>query len=396
VRAASVGTATITATTKTTPELTAQVQVTVSAGGQVTGVVIDGESQQPIANATVSFSNVGRGELGQVVTGTDGRYTSPELGDILTLDIAVQATGYVSTTAYLNGGLPGPGQTITIEPIPLVHQSASPGGISGTVRNARTNEGIAGANVTVYQGMGVGAIIRPAVQQTTSDADGAYAFTGLAAGTYLVVADANTFTSGERTGIAVGNGSTTPDQDVVLSPSGAQDIRVVLTWGANPSDLDAHLTGPNADPSRFHVFWDDIGSFDSAPFAGLDVDDVSSFGPETITITRMNSGVYRYSVHDYTDRESASSSALGGSGAKVELYFGGQLQQTFFVPNQAGTLWTVFELSGSITSPTVTAVNSMTFVEEPTSVQSVHRAPGAIAADAAVIKTSARAKSPAR
>ncbi len=97
----------------------------------------------------------------------------------------------------------------------------------------------------------------------------------------------------------------------------------MLTWGSEPEDLDAHLTGPNAsDDGRFHVYWPNgsRGSTDVAPFSKLDLDDTSGAGPETITIGQLNSGVYRYSVHDFTNAHKAASTALGSSGAKGELY----------------------------------------------------------------------------
>ena len=78
----------------------------------------------------------------------------------------------------------------------------------------------------------------------------------------------------------MGNNGVTGNQDIVLSLNGTNDIRIVLTWGAQPTDLDSHLTGPNTDATRFHVYYAGRGSFTSAPFAGLDVDDVSSIGPD--------------------------------------------------------------------------------------------------------------------
>jgi hypothetical protein len=137
----------------------------------------------------------------------------------------------------------------------------------------------------------------------------------------------------------------------------------VLTWGTRPADLDAHLTGPEAAGSgRFHVFYPGAsrGNATAAPFALLDVDDTSANGPETITVTQLNPGVYRYSVHDFTNRSSATSTELAGSGARVELYLPGTASpRQFFVPNERGTLWAVFELTGPIDNPTVTVRNEM-------------------------------------
>jgi hypothetical protein len=102
-------------------------------------------------------------------------------------------------------------------------------------------------------------------------------------------------------------------------------------------------------------------------YVTLDLDDVTSYGPETTTIYQQIGGVYRFSVHDYTNKESSSSTALSNSFAQVKVYRGSNLVATFNVPpNRGGTLWTVFELSGS----TMTPVNKMSYESAPTSIQS--------------------------
>jgi hypothetical protein len=231
------------------------------------------------------------------------------------------------------------------------------------VRNARTGIGIAGASLALYNN-----VSSTPVAPANTDATGAYAFTGLVAGTYRVAATAPGFQLAERVGIAVGNGGVTGNQDIVLSPNGTNDIRIVLTWGASPSDLDSHLTGPNTDATRFHVYYAGRGSFSSAPFAGLDVDDVSSFGPETISITQMNSGNYRYSVHDFTNRTSSTSTALSNSGAKVQVYTSAGLIATFAVPSGVGNLWTVFEMTGSLSNPVLTPRNELSNTSDPSTI----------------------------
>ena len=42
---------------------------------------------------------------------------------------------------------------------------------------------------------------------------------------------------------------------------------------------------------------------------------------------------------------------LANSRARVDVYQNNQLVQTFAVPNQAGTLWTVFTLTGTAINP---------------------------------------------
>jgi hypothetical protein len=94
----------------------------------------------------------------------------------------------------------------------------------------------------------------------------------------------------------------------------------------------------------------------------LDLDDVTSFGPETTTLYQQIDGVYRFVVHDYTNRNSATSTELSASQAQVRVYKGSNLLNSFNVPlGQAGTVWTVFEMNGS----TITPVNTMSFSSAP-------------------------------
>jgi len=117
-------------------------------------------------------------------------------------------------------------------------------------------------------------------------------------------------------------------------------MRVVLNWGATPSDLDSHLVYPGN-----HVYFIDKQGAE----ANLDVDDTTSYGPETITIERKHDGErYIYAVHDYSNREDMNSTALSRSGAKVFVYVGQTLVRTYYVPaNKKGNLWQVFAVTES-------------------------------------------------
>lgn len=112
-------------------------------------------------------------------------------------------------------------------------------------------------------------------------------------------------------------------------------LRVVLTWGKNPLDLDSHLIYPNN-----HVYYADKIGRDT----NLDVDDTNSYGPETITIDKVHDR-YVYAVHDFTNGSSNNkgSSELSFSHARVEVYVGKTLVRTYRVkPNTTATSWIVF------------------------------------------------------
>ncbi len=122
-----------------------------------------------------------------------------------------------------------------------------------------------------------------------------------------------------------------------------KDIRIVLTWGSRPKDLDAHLSGPDPDGGDFHIWYRHRVLVAGRDF--LDRDDTSSYGPETITIYKPAQGEYYYAVHDYSNRHSKRSKRLSASGARVQVYGDGRLLNSFEVPrNKRGTVWHVFKI----------------------------------------------------
>lgn len=117
-------------------------------------------------------------------------------------------------------------------------------------------------------------------------------------------------------------------------------LRVVLTWGRSPSDLDSHMIFPGNN-----IYFNSKTGTD----AELDVDDTDSYGPETITLQKKHYGEsYVYAVHDFSNRTNTGSTALSESQAKVFVYMGQSLVRTYYVPtNRTGNLWTVFRMTGS-------------------------------------------------
>ncbi len=326
---------------------------------QVTGRVIDGQTNTGLAGARVELPN------GSFATaGSDGAFafTVPFASANPDGRVVIKASlnGYLGTSLATRIVAP----STVLETILLVKSTGLVSSVTGVVRNARNNQGIANASVFLSKGQG-GSV--PESTEKTTDSNGTFSFTGLESGVYSIFVLAAGYSDCGRTVISLGSNATAA-QDVPCSPIGQEQVRIVLTWGANPTDLDAHLTGPNAsDANRFHIYYpgSNRGAEAVNPFAILDVDDRSSFGPETLTLTRLNSGVYRYSVHDFTNRNSATSTALGSSSAKVELYVPGNFSpRIFYVPNQRGTLWTVFELTGSLSNVTVTTRNEMGLATE--------------------------------
>ena len=134
-------------------------------------------------------------------------------------------------------------------------------------------------------------------------------------------------------------------------------IKITLTWGLDPRDLDSHLTVPMADGSRAHVYYSDTAP--AGADAYLDTDDTSSYGPEIITVTALHNGVYRYSVHHY-----AGSGTISSSGASVSMFVEGFGIYNLTPPAGATAVddvWQLWEIT--VSGGVVTAVTPLnTFI----------------------------------
>ena len=235
------------------------------------------------------------------------------------------------------------------------------GNISGIISNALTGDGVSGLTIDLREGINVtsGTVIATAV----TESGGYYSVSDLNAGYYTAEVSGTGYNTTYFTVICIG-GTITEDQDATVTPTISEgETRIVLRWGETPRDLDSHLTGPLPDDTRFHMYYWYKGSSSPWPeYVNLDLDDVTSYGPETTTIYQQIPGVYRFSIHDYTNSYSSDSIALSNSGAQVQVYRGSELIATFNVPsNQEGTLWTVFEMDGD----TIMPKNTMSYESDP-------------------------------
>lgn len=120
------------------------------------------------------------------------------------------------------------------------------------------------------------------------------------------------------------------------------ELAIVLTWGSSPNDLDSHLFDPN--DNNGHIWygapWNNYG-------ASLDVDVTRGYGPETVTISNLTNGLYKYYVADFSNCSAGNlrSTQMSYSDATVNVYSSSGLLQSFHVPtNQAGVIWEVFEI----------------------------------------------------
>ena len=163
------------------------------------------------------------------------------------------------------------------------------------------------------------------------------------------------------------------EQDGFISTTlSSGSLRVVLSWKSNV-DLDGHLTGPDNASGRFHVYYGqkrfhyDNNTYSSSRSSSdnvtQDTDSVRGReGPETITVSAVRSGTYRYYVHNFDNAGRPNSMRLYKSKASVKVYhssLSGGLTK-FKAPNMAGDLWTVFEFNSSSGVTRIRTVGSET------------------------------------
>ncbi len=120
--------------------------------------------------------------------------------------------------------------------------------------------------------------------------------------------------------------------------------RAVLTWGANPRDLDSHLYGKAPNIGQYHIYFGHKLAQRKKAKIMLDIDDTNGQGPETTTFSVSKKGTYTYSVHDFTNRGLNYTRYLSYSGARVALYKGNKLIAVFSVPQGEGNTWKVFQI----------------------------------------------------
>lgn len=223
------------------------------------------------------------------------------------------------------------------------------GTAGGTVSNALNGRGVSGAQIRLRTNWNNTS--GPYIDgfETVTNSSGRYTVTDVPVGYYTVEASMDGYVTGYSNIIVLSENART-DFDFTITPELADDeIRIVLTWGATPSDLDSHLIGRTPGGGTFNVYYGDkVYRYNGVEMANLDVDDTSSYGPETITILGDIHGVYTYAVHNYSNRSSTSSTALSYSGAVVRVFMGSYQIGEYHVPtDQVGVYWTVFQIDSA-------------------------------------------------
>lgn len=317
---------------------------TASASG-LKGIIQDAVSRAPITDAKIDIIDASKKNVSTIYSDAIGKF------ELLLLPAAdytinISKEGYLSETYEAIAITPK--NTVFLETILQVQNGPATGTFDGHIYNALNGAGVGNLTIDFRRGINnkSGNDVAFTVQ---TNPDGSYQAKNVKPGNYTGEARGDGYVKANFTAVCVG-GKQTPKQDGTITPVlPAGQTRIVLSWGQSPRDLDAHLTGPKDDGTRFNVYYNNRRCGD---YVDLDIDDTSSYGPETITIRNQIAGIYRFSVHDYSNSSSSSSSKLSYSNAKVQVFRGSEPVQVFYVPaNMGGTLWEVFEINGNILTP---------------------------------------------
>lgn len=304
--------------------------------GTLSGMVCMASNRfTPIPAATISIYDSNGNYAYRAIADANGNYSvAMNEGEYF---VVVDSLGYIPFTAYATVV---EDQNTYMETFLLIAgQEGEQGTAGGKVTNAMTGNGVAGANISVRVGWNnsdKGDVI--AVSQT--DAHGNY-FLTLPLGNYTLTVCKEGYITG-TVNIIVLQGITSYQNGSISPVITGDDYRIVLTWGQNPRDLDSHVSGTLSNGCGFHVYYAHKSQFDGEnEICNLDVDDTSSYGPETITLKTPESTPYYYYVHHF-----AGSGNIPASEAIIKVYQGSELVAKINVPTDQGSglYWNVFAI----------------------------------------------------
>lgn len=243
--------------------------------------------------------------------------------------------------------------------IQLVPDSSNSGTVTGKISDAVTNEPIEGAELLVRKGLN--ALTGDIIQRLSSKSDGSFSL-NLPGGNYTVQVKKDGYIRYQFVITSV-PGKKVANQNGVLMPVKDEGkLGIVLTWQNHPDDLDLHLTGTMPNGKSFHLYWDQREYYvNDTLLTNFETSDVrAGFGPEVIAIHDYANGEFQVKVYNYSYRLHNHSTSLAYSSAKIDLYQGNKLADTFYVPIQPGKIWNVLQIKNGEILPVQTITDHFT------------------------------------
>lgn len=293
-----------------------------------------------LKNGTVLYSAVTDNLGVYSVEAEEGEYT-----------LRINATGYTTYTETIN---------LTANLIKNVTILGT-ANVSGRILDSQTGDGLANATIKLNRSNDLKTLDDTWEIIVITNYNGYYEIINGPTGYFYGVISAEGFIDRVIDNLEFITGNNDIDDETIVNPPAEGELRIVLNWGESPSDLDSHITGPDGSGGRFHVCY--FNKEESG--ASLDVDDVSSYGPETVTISSFYPGTYRYSVHNYSNQYPDGGMGIYNSPTRVEIYNHNGLVQSFMAPvfqsTDIGNTWRVFEIDFVNGTATIRTINTYVY-----------------------------------
>ena len=294
-----------------------------------------------------------------------------------------------------------PSGTVSFDIVTMIPSNTPPANITGRTLNAMVaGQPIAGLTVRLRWGVNVTSgpyavdVNGNTIPPVTTNSTGSFVIPNVPAGNYTLEVS-GTATSpisfGQaattyRTVISAGT-STPTNQDILVAPQlNSTEVRIVLSWNAVPKDLDSHFEFGSAVPAQAN--WNQPNRFcnnatienmkaivpQNPPPTGydtegkpltrpdicnltLDVDVITGFGPETVTVKNTIVGAGNpwtaprrgYTIYNWSKaRKKDTTLNIADSGAIVRVFKSQGLVRTYNAgPTEIGDWWNVFCLDGN-------------------------------------------------
>ncbi|MDR0919464.1 MAG: M4 family metallopeptidase, partial [Oscillospiraceae bacterium] len=315
-----------------------------------------------LANVNISINNSRNSEtLFSIFSNEDGYYSQSGI-NYRDIEVGFSKIGYYAEKLYLPDTPVG--SKIYPESVELIPTSYTGlGNAGGVIKDAVTTNGIEGLTLNLRKGIN-NKSYSEIISSTNTDNLGNFVFSSYSGNYTIEILDERVLSNEtdryktQYLNIKILGGNTISNQNGVISKNLlSNQVRVVLTWGDYPRDLDSHLYGPSGNSTNnFHIYYVEKSySYAGKTVAFLDVDDTSSYGPETTTVYNVINGIYTFSVYNFS-----GSPDIKSSNAKVQVYIGDSniASYTFNVPkNGEGRNWNVFKYQS--TTKTIVPINTI-------------------------------------
>ena len=350
-----------------------------SGSGTIEGNVINFSDGSGLSGVSTSFS-IGGTTTATVTTDSNGDYSKSSL-PLGTYSLSYSKGGYISTTQ--SGTLETDNQTLSAAKLTMLPSSCGSGYITGTIKNAVNGDNVSSVNLSARSGINV--TTGTAVKSATTADNGTYSLGSLDAGLYTVLTSKDDYIP-TSFNVRLCGGATGQNANISESlPEGA--MRIITSW-EGLDDFDSHLEIPctsgtcsgsnkndkshlwyatNQDNNAvyngvttndYHIYTDIVN--DGSDNVTLDNDNTNgtcndtdraagscndgNTGPETVTISKLRSGTYRFHLYDFSASGATNRRNIADNNTAIQVCLYNSCTN-IYPPSSVGNLWTVFDYS---------------------------------------------------